>query len=65
MTVVSVSSAQAKDAAEQLAVKKAAHLAASCWKNFAVLEIEGRRRILLTAWWHAPCVNKALPLFTQ
>ena len=24
-----------------LAVKKAAHLAASCWKNFAVPKIEG------------------------
>lgn len=34
---------QVKDSAEQLAVKKAAHLAASCWKNFAVGEIEGKR----------------------
>lgn len=32
---------QVKDPSEQLAVKKAAHLAASCWKNFAVPEIEG------------------------
>lgn len=40
---------QAKDPAEQLAVKKAAHLAASCWKNFAVQEIEGKRRNLLKA----------------
>ena len=41
--------AQAKDPAEQLAVKKAAHLAASCWKNFAVSEIEGKRRVLPNA----------------
>ena len=32
-----------KDPAEQLAVKKAAHLAASCWKNFAVPELEGKQ----------------------
>jgi Metallopeptidase family M24 len=47
-------SAQAKDPAEQLAVKKAAHLAASCWKKYAVQEIEGKRRILLKACHCAP-----------
>ncbi len=59
---------QVKDSAEQLAVKKAAHLAASCWKNFAVSEIEGKR-VKLNLW--SPeifgcvtakdCINSQIP----
>lgn len=47
---------QAKDPAEQLAVKKAAHLAASCWKNFTVLELEGKQHLTLHC---AYCVHHA------